>query len=309
VRKHIINAMTIGLVITGALAVPATAAVPQAQQSHFAALRHAPASEVPKDVKGFLQYDSAKKMGVDPEQTRRVPAPGGGSAYVTPGEIGICLYVESEQTGTCAPTADALAGRLSMEFVEPDSGDDVPIDTPRRKVGLLPDGAVKATGSARMSGPTVARPSADGLYRLSGTGIFVGNVTMHRAGKRPLLITAANKWPSTAKARKSNWCQPNGYCGMDYIPPGRNGWAYYGGLYGWTATITRVLIYSLDSNTICGNAKGANGGAWAGAFFCTNSQFGDYRNYDAAHRAGWAGPGGASASVYGVAAEQYFSLG
>jgi hypothetical protein len=305
VRKGIISAVVVAVaaVASWAMAGPATAAVPQGQQLQFAALRHAPTSEVPEAVKHFAAGKHYQGLGLDVAQTRRIAAPDGGSWDVTPGNGYICLFVESQETGACATTADALAGRLTFHFVTPSTEvgkrDSVPSDTPRFQVGLVPDGVVATTATARLGGSAVAaRPNPDGLYRLSSNGV-VGAVTMHRAGGRSRLITTGAKKPAVAHASY-----------MDGIPPGYwSGYAYFTGQYGNLATITDVSVDSLEGNTICGDARNPDQ-SWAGLFFCTATTYVwlDHA-YNGSHRYGYAGPGYPSASVYGAAREYYNSLG
>jgi hypothetical protein len=311
-RKSIISAAAAAFVAMASCATagPATAALPQAP-SQFAALRHAPTSQVPSAAKQFLEGRPYRGLGLDVSQTRRIPAPDGGSWDVTPGDNVICLFVESEQAGICTSTADALAGRLNIQFVQPSNlaSDSVPTDTPRFQAGLLPDDAVSTTATASLGGATLsARPDANGLYRLASTGP-VGIVTMHRAAKRSLKLTAAWSAPKP---------KPTAHAAGDYfdgIPPGHRGpYAYYTGLYGWQATITSISIMSYDGNTMCGNARNPqppNGdGQWAGAFFCSAAQYWAVSHpYGGYHRSGWAGPGAPSASVLGGATEYYTSVG
>jgi hypothetical protein len=299
--------VAVAAVASGAVAGPATAAAPQSHQSQFAALRHAPTAAVPAAVTRFVSWRSNQGLGLDASQTRRIAAPDGGSWDVTPGDGYICLFVESQETGACTTTANALAGRLSFEFVKPSPDlDSVPTATPRSQVGLLPDGMISTTATSRLGGGVVsAKANPDGLYRLSSIGA-TGAVTMHAASGRSRLIRDANAWhaPKTravAHAATSYW---------DGIPAGHgNGWAFYHEQYGSYATITGVDIDSFDGNTICGNTRDLSGG-WGSEFFCSSQPWVHVAHgYNGAHRSGWAGPGGLSASVYAGVYEVYNSLG
>lgn len=310
-RKTITSAAVVAVtaLASGAVAGPATATVPQTQQSEFAALRHAPTPEVPAGVKQFLGARVHQGLGLEASQTRRLTAPDGGSWDVTPGNGVICLFVESEQAGTCTSTVDALAGRLNIQFVEPSTdlkSDYVPTNTARFLAGVLPDGAVSTTATERLGAAAVAaKPNADGLYKLSSAGL-IGTVTLHRAAKRSLKITPAFNAPKKKATANASWVY------FDGIPSGyRYGYAFYGGLYGSRATITNIDIHSEDGNTICGNARNSPPGdnSWAGAFFCTNQNYsGATHAYGASPRSGYAGPGAPSASVLGGATEWYNSL-
>lgn len=308
-RSKIISAAVAALaaVASGAVAGPATAAPPDSQQSKFAALRHAPTPNVPAGVKRFLARRTDE--GVDVSQTRRVAAPDGGSWDVTPGDGHICLYVEREETGACATTADALAGRLTFLFVEPSTDpkvDSVPTDTPRFQVGLLPDGTASTSAKSRLSGDIVtAKSNSDGLYRLSSIG-GLGAVTMHRATGRSLRITAAAKrMPAVKPGARAAY---SGYITIPSPPWVGMPYAFYSGLYGAFATITNIRIGSWDTNTICGNARNPNQ-TWGDNFFCTAAQYIQVDHaFNGTARSGWAGPGGYSASVLGVAWEWFNSI-
>lgn len=289
----------------------ACAATTSGPQSRFAALRHAPAPKVPASVREFLRGPISQELGVDASETRRVAAPDGGSWDITPGAKGICLFVESEQTGTCAPMADALAGRLNIQFVEPSkapvaidlAAPRVPADTPRFQAGLLPDDSVSTTANARLEGAIAARPNRDGLYRLSGTGV-IGQVTLHRLGRRSLAITAPQRRSPSLFAPPKAHAASGPY--WDGIPPYHsNGWAFYGAEWGRWAGINWVTIFSSDTNNICGNAQNLDG-SWAGLYFCTTSPWGNQHVYNGAIlRRGYAGPGTPSASVLGAATQYY----
>jgi hypothetical protein len=306
--KRSVGALAV-VALTGLVASGSAGASVSPGQNKFAALRHAPTSAPPAAVAKFLKSQGERGVDVDVAQTRRVAAPGGGTWDVTPGDGVICLFVESEQTGGCVSTANALAGRLNFQFVEPSNdfgkAGSVPADTARSQVGLLPDDVVSTTASPKLGGAASARPNVNGLYRLSGTG-DLGTVTVHRFNKRPTAITKALKWkaaPSTPTAKAAS-CP----C-IDYIPAGYNNWAFYsGGNYGPYGRIWWVYVKSWDTNTICGGARNPDQ-TWAGTFFCTaDTQYGIYHYYDNTYyRSGWAGPGYPSASVWGQASEEYLS--
>lgn len=310
--SRITCAVVVIALAVGVSAESALAGVPQAQKDHFAALRHAPSSSVPAEVKRFATSEVPAGLGINPSETRRVAAPDGGRWDVLSGSEGICLFDESEQTGTCATTADAIAGRLSMLFVAPSqervtpgASYTVPENTPRHVVGILPDDALSVTASSAVGNSLAARSNKDGLYRLSSSAGPVGTMTMRRAGNRAMKITPARQRGSASVKARASACTPGINCAHAPIPvSGRNYWenyAFYSGQWGTWSGVREVDIYSKDTNTICGNAYNPDN-TWAGNFFCINTTaYGIGHPYAGSLRIPWAGPGAPSASVLGVA--------
>lgn len=102
--SKIASAVAVTVLVAGVSAESASAGVPKIQRDGFAALRHAPSTSVPAEVKRFASSRAAAGFGIDVSETRRVAAPDGGSWDVLSGAAGICMFDETEQTGTCAST-------------------------------------------------------------------------------------------------------------------------------------------------------------------------------------------------------------
>lgn len=287
-------------------------------ESRFAVLRHAPVSQVPAAVSRFARVVGQQGTVVDAAQARRVKGPGGGWVDVVPGPDGICLYDEDQHVGTCAANADVLAGRLSVQLVQPSSAapGDIPTDTPRIQIGLLPDGALSATATSRTGDATAATPTRDGLYQLTSSGP-IRAVAMRVAGRPPVRLTGMKhsflrrqKTPPVARA--SEVC---GYtnCYWDGIPAAHywTGWTFYVGQnqHGNWATVRDVTlgVYNFAPEILCGNAENLNG-SMAGYWFCTAPGGHAYHDYSGVVRRGLAGAGYPSTVVNGYAGEFYTSL-
>ncbi|HEV7754124.1 MAG TPA: hypothetical protein VGO71_21410 [Baekduia sp.] len=245
--------------------------VPAAQASAFRALRAAatPASQVPDVVHQFADSKLATEYGADLAQTRRVTAPDGTYWDILPGAGGMCLFVETEQAGTCGSTADATAGKLNISFLPPPvAGSTRQTSTRETKAGLAPD-AVTSTTAVLSSGKiTGGDLTADGLYRIpSSTG--VEKVLLVRRHKAPLVFDKQG-WNKAGDSQPADHLTAHAATDVRLDIPVGGGYHTYDSAgtfaYGWWP-VHYVDAHSLDYRNICVNAQNQDG-TWAGNAAC-----------------------------------------
>lgn len=307
--RRILGGTAIAAVALFAGAGSASASAPtEAQKEAFHALSGKPAATVPAIVDQFIGSTTGRQFGVDAANVHRVPAPGGGSWSILPGNDSICVVYETEEgVSTCGTLEQAKAGLLSVTLISPDRGPAAdgqlpnPIVGPKKRIGLAPDALAPAVAE-RVSGQAAVVAAKSGFYRTTAKNRPLSSLLsrIDRVGHK---LDRANRHRGVFATPIANAAAYTGDC----IPPGSRYnclYAFYGGLFGYQHPLVDVVVASADSNWICGNAK--YGSTWAGSDVCTNQWVATAHPYNGSQRSGWAGPGGASASVWGQAAEHWY---
>ncbi len=273
-----------------------------AQRSAFAALRGAPATSVPAAVSRFIDSTTGRKFGVDARNIHRVPAPGGGSWSVLPGDSGLCVVFETkENISACADNTQAKAGALRVLLIDPkqpgsgEAGTSA-TDGPATQIGLVSDDITSATARLQSgdSSGVVINPS--GLYAVE-SGYPVRSLTLHRAAGPSRVIKMGASRPSRLPEHVAHassgfvyFCTSPGFAGCVI-------WA--GGLWTGFLPINAIGVYSGDGWPMCGNALNANG-TWAGTTFCNTGLSPVVSHpYNGSSRRGWGGPGPNVAQMLG----------
>jgi hypothetical protein len=302
------------LMISGALALAmatpgavAAAAAPSDQvHAAFRVLREPTTPNVPTGVRWFISSSAGRAAGLDASNVHRVAAPGGGFWDVLPGEGQLCLYIESDQVGSCVSDQQALAGYLQV--ISKPFADQPPLaapvtvaDGPEEHRGIAPDGVTSVAPVATVAAGDAAEPTADGLFSVASR-VTVKTLVLHRA--RAVSLKVFRRWhgPRLTIARRV----VARAAAFDYIPSANhvisNIWIYQPGwsVGNWhNITAVGIAVYN-GQGELCENAQNSDG-SLAGVGQCTYGSLS--HAYNGSYRRGLAQ--GAVADTWGTATETY----
>ena len=163
---------------------PQITSVSSQQAAAIPALRAPAALTVPSAARNLAQLPLvAREFAPNPALGRAVAdVPGGGSQPwdVIPGNDSICLTSGENNGGTCASLADAAAGKLYIQLIEPpDAKHALPEPgqpTPSTIIGVAPAGARSVSASTESGSTVDGKIVSDGLYSITGTDITTVNL-------------------------------------------------------------------------------------------------------------------------------------